>query len=44
MEKQATRESFGRALEELGMENKKVVVLDADLYNSTKTENPRLYS
>ena len=37
MEKQATRESFGRALEELGMENKKVVVLDADLYNSTKT-------
>ena len=38
MEKIATRESFGRALEELGMENKKVVVLDADLYNSTKTE------
>ena len=38
MEKEATRESFGRALEELGMENKKVVVLDADLYNSTKTE------
>lgn len=38
MEKEATRESFGRALEELGIENKKVVVLDADLYNSTKTE------
>ena len=38
VEKIATRESFGRALEELGMENKKVVVLDADLYNSTKTE------
>ena len=38
MDKIATRESFGRALEELGMENKKVVVLDADLYNSTKTE------
>ena len=38
MEKEATRESFGRALKELGMENKKVVVLDADLYNSTKTE------
>ena len=38
MEKIATRESFGRALEELGMENEKVVVLDADLYNSTKTE------
>ena len=34
----ATRESFGKALEELGEENKKVVVLDADLYNSTKTE------
>lgn len=38
VERIATRESFGRALEELGMENKKVVVLDADLYNSTKTE------
>lgn len=38
MDKIATRESFGRALEELGMENKKVVVLDADLYNSTNTE------
>ena len=38
MEKIATRESFGRALEELGMENEKIVVLDADLYNSTKTE------
>lgn len=34
----ATRESFGKALEELGEENEKVVVLDADLYNSTKTE------
>ena len=34
----ATRESFGKALEELGEENKKIVVLDADLYNSTKTE------
>lgn len=38
MDKIATRESFGKALEELGMENKKVLVLDADLYNSTKTE------
>ena len=38
MDKIAARESFGRALEELGMENKNVVVLDADLYNSTKTE------
>ena len=34
----ATRESFGKALEELGEENDKIVVLDADLYNSTKTE------
>ena len=34
----ATRESFGKALEELGGENSKVVVLDADLFNSTKTE------
>lgn len=39
MEKIATRESFGKALEELGRENEKVVVLDADLYNSTKTED-----
>lgn len=38
MDKIATRESFGKALEELGKENEKVVVLDADLYNSTKTE------
>ena len=38
MDKIATRESFGKALEELGEENDKVVVLDADLYNSTKTE------
>ena len=38
MDKIASRESFGRALEELGIENSKVVVLDADLYNSTKTE------
>lgn len=38
MDKIATRESFGKALEELGRENENVVVLDADLYNSTKTE------
>lgn len=38
MNKIATRESFGKALEELGKENENVVVLDADLYNSTKTE------
>ena len=39
MNKIATRESFGKALEELGEENDNVVVLDADLYNSTKTED-----
>ncbi|SFU82888.1 transketolase [Clostridium sp. DSM 8431] len=34
----ATRESYGMALVELGHENKNVVVLDADLSKSTKTE------
>ena len=38
MSKVATRESFGKALAELGSENKDVVVIDSDLYNSTKTE------
>ncbi len=33
----ATRESYGTALVELGRENEKVVVLDADLSKSTKT-------
>ena len=33
----ATRESYGIALLELGEENKDVVVLDADLSKSTKT-------
>ena len=33
----ATRESFGEALLELGKENDKIVVLDADLASSTKT-------
>jgi transketolase len=33
----ATRESYGMALVELGRENKKIVVLDADLSKSTKT-------
>ena len=36
-EKVATRQSFGEALEELGKENKNVVVLDADLSGATKT-------
>jgi transketolase len=33
----ATREAYGKALVELGAENKKVVVFDADLSKSTKT-------
>ena len=33
----ATREAYGQALIELGNKNKKVVVLDADLSKSTKT-------
>ena len=33
----ATRQSYGEALAELGEENKKVVVLDADLSGATKT-------
>lgn len=36
-EKVATRQSFGEALEELGKENKNIVVLDADLSGATKT-------
>src|SRR5438093_13746423 len=33
----ATREAFGRALVELGRENKDIVVCDADLAKSTMT-------
>ena len=33
----ATRDSYGKALAELGRENDKIVVLDADLAGSTKT-------
>ena len=33
----ATRESYGMALVELGRENERIVVLDADLSKSTKT-------
>lgn len=33
----ATRQSYGEALAELGKENEKVVVLDADLSSATKT-------
>ena len=35
--KKATRQSYGEALEELGKENDKIVVLDADLSRTTKT-------
>ncbi|MGB9661757.1 MAG: transketolase family protein [Moorellaceae bacterium] len=38
MHKVATREAYGRALVELGRQNERVVVLDADLSKSTKTE------
>lgn len=41
MDKKATRESFGEALADLGKKNENIVVLDADLYNSTKTEEFR---
>ena len=35
--KKATRQSYGEALLELGKENEKIVVLDADLSTATKT-------
>lgn len=37
LSKKSTRESFGEALKEIGDENDKIVVLDADLSKSTKT-------
>ena len=36
-QKIATRESYGKTLVELGKENEKIVVLDADLAGATKT-------
>ena len=36
---QATRDAYGEALVELGAQNKKIVVLDADLSKSTKTSD-----
>ena len=36
-EKKATRQSYGESLLELGKENKKIIVLDADLSKATKT-------
>jgi len=38
MEKASLREAYGRTLIELGRENKDIVVLDADLSGSTKTQ------
>lgn len=35
--KKATRESYGEDIEKFGKENKKIVVLDADLSSATKT-------
>ena len=35
--KKATRQSYGEILEELGKTDKKIVVFDADLSSSTKT-------
>ena len=37
----ATRDAYGQALAELGAINDKVVVLDADLSKSTKTNVPQ---
>lgn len=37
LEKQATREAYGKALIELGQLHKNVIVIDADLSKSTKT-------
>jgi transketolase len=37
-EKKATRDAYGKALEDIGAKHKNVVVLDADLSGSTKTK------
>ena len=34
----ATRDAYGEVLKELGRENPDIVVLDADLSSSTKTQ------
>ncbi len=39
MKKKTLRDAFGEALVEIGIENKDVVVLDADVSGSTKTAN-----
>ncbi len=38
MSKKSTRQAYGEALVELGQINKNIVVLDADLSKSTKTD------
>lgn len=38
IEKKATRDAYGKALEDIGQKHKNVVVLDADLSGSTKTK------
>lgn len=37
-ERKATRQSYGEALKDLGKENSRVVVLDADLAGATKSD------
>jgi transketolase len=37
MQKIATREAYGKSLAKLGLENKDIIVMDADLSKSTKT-------
>lgn len=39
--KVATREAYGKALAEIGLKNKNIIVLDADLSKSTKTADFR---
>jgi len=37
----ATRDAYGKVLVELGHQDERIVVLDGDLWNSTKTEGFR---
>jgi transketolase len=41
MAKMATREAYGKALAQLILEDKRIVVLDADLSKSTKTADAK---
>ena len=38
----ATREAYGNALARIGKENTNIIVLDADLSKSTKTDTSKL--